>query len=137
MNCKLYANYLKLVFELCAISEQIVCKLRHTDKNTYCCTSRVAFMAKTDCTSVYKSVSCTIVHKTGLLYKSTQNKFMVQVYTKPVYCTSRHKISSLCNFKECTGTEHYQGLRNVQGQNITMALCTLLISKLVLYTLVL
>ena len=86
MNCKLCANYLQLVFELCAISEQIVCKHRHTDKNTSCCTSRVAFMAKTDCTSVYK---------TSLLYNCTQNQFTVQVYTKPVYGTSVHKTSLL------------------------------------------
>ena len=99
MNCKLCANYLQLVFELCAISEQIVCKHKHTDKNTSCCTSRVAFMAKTDCTSEYKTSYCTIVHKTGLLYKSTQNQFMVQVYTKPVYCTRVHKTSSPC---KCT-----------------------------------
>ena len=138
MNCKLCANFLQLVFELCAISEQIVCKHRHTDKNTSCCTSRVAFMAKTVCTSVYKTsllynctqnqftvqeytktVYCTSVHKTSLLYKCTQNQFTVQVYTKSVYCTSLHKTSLLVNnernvhggnisIKECTGTEHYQ-----------------------------
>ena len=124
MNCKLCANYLQLVFELCAISEQIVCKHRHTDKNTSCCTSRVAFIAKTDmpspvyCESVHKTsilykciqnqftvqvytkpVNCTSVHKTSVWYKCTQNQFMVQVYTKPVYCTSVHKTSSLC---KCT-----------------------------------
>ena len=124
MNCKLCANYLQLVFELCAISEQIVCKHRHTDKNTSCCTSRVAFMAKTDMPSpVYsasvhktsilykciqnqftvqeytKPVNCTSVNKTSLWYKCTQNQFMVQVYTKPVYSTSVHKTSLL---SKCT-----------------------------------
>ena len=53
------------------------------------------------------------------LYMCTQNQFTVQVYTKPVYCTSVHKTSLLDNnernvhgeniSKECTGTEHYQG----------------------------
>ena len=143
MSCKLCANYLHLVFKLCAISEQIVCKHRHTDTNTSCCTSRVTFMAKTDMPS---PVYCGSVHKTSLLYKCTQNQFMVQVYTKSVHCASVHKISLLYktsllvnnernvhgqnNSKECTGTEHYQGegmyrdgtlprLRNVQGRNIT------------------
>ena len=92
MNCKLCANYLQLVFELCAISEQIVCKHRHTDKNTSCCTSRVAFMAKTDMPS---PVYCASVHKTSILYKCIQNQFTVQLYTKPVYCTSVHKTSLL------------------------------------------
>ena len=32
----------------------------------------------------------TSVHKTCWLYKCTQNQFIVQVYTKPVYCTSVH-----------------------------------------------
>ena len=35
-----------------------------------------------------KPVYCTSVHKTSLLYKCTQNQFTVQVYTKPIYCTS-------------------------------------------------
>ena len=46
------------------------------------------------------------VHKTSLLYKCTQNQFSllykckqnqftVEVYTKPVYCTSVHKASLL------------------------------------------
>ena len=44
MNCKLCANYL------------------HTDKNTSSCTSRVAFIAKTDMPS---PVYCASVHKTS------------------------------------------------------------------------
>ena len=127
MNCKLCANYLQLVFKLCAISEQIVCKHRHTDKNTSCCTSRVAFMAKTDCTSVYK---------TSLLYNCTQNQFTVQVYTNPVYGTSVHKTSLLykCTQNQFTVQVYtklvywlimkgmYMDrtiLRNVQGRNIS------------------
>ena len=38
-----------------------------------------------------KPVNCTSVHKTSLLYKSTHNQFSVQVYTKPAHCTSVHK----------------------------------------------
>ena len=96
---------------------------RHTDKNTSCCTSRFAFIAKTDmpspvyCASVHKTsilykciqnqftvqvhtkpVNCTSVQKTSLLYKCTQNQFTVQVYTKPVHCASIHKISLLYKF---------------------------------------
>ena len=47
----------------------------------------------------------------------------VQVYTKPVYCTSVHKTSLLVNnernvhgqnvTKECTWTEHYKGTTTV------------------------
>ena len=62
MNCKQFANYLQLV-QLCAISEQIVCKHRHTDKNTSCCTSRLKQTVQ-----VYtKPVYGTSVHKTSLL----------------------------------------------------------------------
>ena len=46
-----------------------------------------------------KPVYGTSVHKISLWYKCTQNQFIVQVYTKPVYCTSVHKTSSLC---KCT-----------------------------------
>ena len=91
VNCKLCANYLQLVFKLCAISEQIVCKHTHTEsKITFCCTSRVAFMAKTGMPS---PLYCASVHKTSILYKCTQHQFNVQLYTKPVYCTSVHKTS--------------------------------------------
>ena len=53
-----------------------------------------------------------------LLYKCTQNQFTVQVYKKPVYCTSVNITSLLVNnernvngqnIKECTWLEHYQG----------------------------
>ena len=102
-NCKLCANSLQSVFALCAISEKIVCKHRHTDKNTSCCTFRVAFIAKTDMPSL---VYCASVHKTSLLYRCTKNQFAVQVYenqlhvqvyTKPVYCTSVYKTSLMVN----------------------------------------
>ena len=88
-------------------------------------------MAKTDMPSPVYSAS---VHITSILYKCIQNQFTVQVYTKPVYGTSVYKTSLLykCtqnqflyktsllvnnernvhgqnNYKECTGTEHYQG----------------------------
>ena len=53
-----------------------------------------------------KPVYSTSVHKTSLLYKCTQNQFTVQVYTKSVYCTSLHKTSLLVNNE-----------RNVHGQN--------------------
>ena len=78
---------------------------------------------------MYKVYS-TSVQETSLLYKCTQNQFTVQVYTKPV--TLQVKLVN----KE--RNVHGQTiLRNVQGQNITkLVLCTLLISKLVLYTLV-
>ena len=76
MNCKLCANYLLLVFELCAISEQIVCKHRHIDKNTLVCKC----IQNQNTVQVYtKPVYCTIVHKTSLLYNCTQNQFTVQV----------------------------------------------------------
>ena len=92
MNCKLCANSFQLVFKFCAISEQILCRHRHTDKNTSCCNYRVAFIAKTDMPS---PVYCESVHKTSLLYKCTQNQFNVQVYRKPVYCTSVQLVQSL------------------------------------------
>ena len=38
-----------------------------------------------------KPVHCTSVHKTNILYKFTQNQFTVPVYTKPVYYTSVRK----------------------------------------------
>ena len=136
MNCKLCPNYLQLVFILCAISEKIVCKHRNADKNTSCCTSRVAFMAKTDMPSPVYYAS---VHKTSLLYKRIQNQFTVQVYTKPVYCTSVHKTSSPCKCIQNQFSVQFTSLhkasllvnneRNVQGRNITKV-------KLVLYTLV-
>ena len=61
------------------------------------------------------------VHKTSILYKCTKNQFTVQVL--------------LANKER---NVHGQTiLRNVQGRNITkLVLCTLLISKLVLYKLV-
>ena len=49
------------------------------------------------------------------LYNCAQNQFTIQVYTKPVYCTSVHKTSLLVNnernvpeqnIKQCTWTEH-------------------------------
>ena len=58
------------------------------------------------------------VSQNQFLYNCTQNQFTIQVYTKPVYCTSVHKTSLLVNnernvhgqnIKECTWTEHYQG----------------------------
>ena len=107
------------------------------------------------------------------LYNCTQNQFTIQVYTKPVYCTSVHKTSLLVKnernvhgqniTKECTWTEHYKGTsvtklvslqlytkpvyctsvhktsllvnneRNVHGQNITVQYST---AQLVLYTFV-
>ena len=55
-----------------------------------------------------KPVYCTSVNTTSLLYKFTQNQFtVVQVYTKPVYCISLHKTSLMVNNE-----------RNVHGQNI-------------------
>ena len=107
------------MFKLYANNEQIVCNHRHTDKNTSCYTSRVAFIAKTDMPS---PVSCASVHKSSILYKCIQNQFTVQVYTvhltsSPCKCTqnqfsvqftSLHKASLLVNNE-----------RNVQGQNIT------------------
>ena len=118
MNCKLCANYL------------------HTDKNTSVALLELLSWLKQTVQVYTKPVYCTIVHKTGLLYKSTQNQFMVQVYTKPVYCTSVHKTSSPC---KCTQNQFtvqvytklvywliMKGmymertfLRNVQGRNIT------------------
>ena len=74
------------------------------------------------CTSVYKT-SRTFVHKTSLLYKCTQNQFMIQVYAKPVHRASVHKISLLYKTSLLVNNErnvHGQTiLRNVQGQNIT------------------
>ena len=76
MNCKLFANSFQSVFKLCAISEQILCRhmYTHTDKNTSCCISRVAFIAKKDAPS---PVYCVSVHKTSLLYKCTKNQLNV------------------------------------------------------------
>ena len=85
------------MFELCAISEQIVCKHRHTDKNTSYCISRAAFISKTDMPS---PVYCESVHKTSILYKCIQNQYTVKVYTKPVYCTSVHKTNYMYNFTQ-------------------------------------
>ena len=58
------------------------------------------------------------VSQNPFLYSCTQNQFTIQVYTKPVYCTSVHKTSLLVNnegnvhgqnnSKECTWTEHYK-----------------------------
>ena len=104
---------------LYTISVPTLCKMCanidiDTDKNTAFCTSRVAFIAKT--ASITKSVSvqvytkpvnCTSVHKTSLVYMCTQNQLTVQVYTKLVDCTSVHKTSLLVNNE-----------RNVHGQNI-------------------
>ena len=88
MTCKLCANYL------------------HTDKNTSSCTSRVAFMAKTDMPS---SVYCASVHKTSILYKCIQNQFTVKQYIKPVYCTSVPKpvYCTISQYRECTVTDNF------------------------------
>ena len=61
-----------------------------------------------------KPVYCTSVHKTSLLYKCTQSQFTVQVYTKPVYCTSVHKWLIMKGMYMDRTL-----LRNVDGRNIT------------------
>ena len=47
-----------------------------------------------------KPIYCTSVLKTSSLYKFTQDQFTMLVYTKPVYRTSIHKTSFLykCNW---------------------------------------
>ena len=117
MKCKLCAKSLQSLFKLCAISEQTVCKHRHTDKNPSCCTSRVAFMAKTDMPS---PVYCASVHKTSLLFKCTQNQFTVQMYTKSVYCISVHKTSLLykCHKISFSTTVHKTSLLYKCTQNV-------------------
>ena len=55
----------------------------------------------------------------GLLYKCTQKYFIIQVYTKPVHCTSVQKSSLVY---KCT-QNHFAKLVtnkwNVQGRDIT------------------
>ena len=55
-----------------------------------------------------KPVYCTSVHKTSSLCKCTQNQFTVQVYTKPVYWLIVKRM-----YMDRTI------LRNVKGRNIT------------------
>ena len=147
MNCKLCANSSQSVFKLFAISEHFVCKHNHTDKNTSCCTFRLAFKAKKDmpspvyCASVLKNqftvqvytkpVYCTGVHKISLMYKCTQsqlmyrctqNQFTAQVYTKPVYGTILHIYMD--NGQNITKVKAVQTMRKVCA-NCVQTVCLL------------
>ena len=95
MNCKLGANSFQSVFKFCAISEQILCRHRHTDKNTSCCNYRVAFIAKTDMPS---PVYCASVQKTSFLYECTtmDRSLLRNVHGRNITILCRKCVQTMC-----------------------------------------
>ena len=130
MNCKISANFVQSACKLCTISVPTLCK------KTAFCTFQVAKTASllykyhkiSFCASVQKKqlsvqvytkpVYCTSVWITNLLYKCTQNQFTVQVYTKPSYCTSLHKTILLYKCTQNQFTVHKTNLLVNNERNV-------------------